>query len=187
VLRRLSEEVLDGQGVPEDLKTLWRAQLSGDTELLDAYEMVLLEDLTTDDVMEGFRVEDGVEPAAAFALERTVDQIRFVAEAMDGSLLGYWVGDPARSVADSPVVVFDNDGQIELAGRTIAESLIGWTDPEDPDETTEVCEELRALGIRLTADTHERIYARLSSFDDPNQQTLGYMIEERMRQSTDNG
>lgn len=185
VLRDVSTHSLDGEDVPADLAVLWRAQLSGDTDLLDAYEMVLLDGLSTDEATAGFRVEDGVEPAAALALERTVDQIRFVAEAMDGALVGYWVGEKPRRVADSPVVVLDTDGQLELGGRTLAETLLAWTDPEDPEEVAEVYDALCALGIRMAADTHERIYARLTPFDDPNQVTLGYLIDERMRTSTD--
>ena len=185
VLREVSEAALDGEPVPDDLAALWRAQLGGDTDLMDAYELVLLESVTTDEAMEGFRVEDCVEPAAAFALERTVDQIRFVAEAMDGALVGYWVGEPPSKVADAPVVVLDTDGQLELGGRTLAETLLAWTDPEDPEELEEVLEALGALGIRVEGDTHERIAMRLSRFDDPNQVTLGYLIEERMRASTD--
>ena len=184
VLRDVASDSLDGDDVPEDLAVLWRAQLSGDTDLLDAYELVLIDGLSTDEAMSGFRVEDGVEPAAALALERTVDQIRFVAEAMDGALVGYWVGELPRRVADSPVVVLDTDGQLELGGRTLAETLLAWTDPEDPEEVSEVYEALTAMGIRMAADTHDRVAARLAEFDDPNQVTLGYLIDERMRTST---
>ena len=42
-LKALSADVLRGEPVPDDLAALWRAQFADEVDLLDAYEMVLLE------------------------------------------------------------------------------------------------------------------------------------------------
>ena len=127
ILDEVSQNCLDGQPVPADLAALWAAQLRDDTDLMDAYEMTLFEG-ADDDILEGFRVEDGVEPAAAAAYERMANQIRWIADVFDGSLIGYWVGDEPRAIADSPIVIVDPDGQFDLGGRTLTDFLLEQTD-----------------------------------------------------------
>jgi hypothetical protein len=180
VLDEVSQNCLGGQPVPEDLAALWAAQLRDETDLLDAYEMTLFEG-ADDDVLEGFRVEDGVEPAAAAAFERMAGQIRWVADVFDGSLIGYWVGEQNRPVADSPVVIVDPDGQFDLGGRSLADFLLEQTDPDDPDDFNDVRNALEALGVAVRVRDHDEIWARLDGFDEPNQLVLGYLLDERMR------
>ncbi len=182
-LRALSDEVLRGEPVPDDLAALWRAQFADDVDLLDAYEMVLLEGDDRNDLFADFTIENGVEPAIARAFERMTSQVRWVAEVFGGELLGYWVGDRGeRRVADAPLVRCDAEGQFELAGRTLAEALLEGTDPEDPDDVNDVVMEFRRLDVPCAVDNHDAIYARIDSFEDPNGVVLGYLVEERMRE-----
>lgn len=179
VLGEVSHSCLGGEPVPDDLAALWAAQLRDDTDLLDAYEMTLFEG--PDDILEGFRVEDGVEPAAAAAYERMANQIRWIADVFDGSLIGYWVGDQRRSIADSPVVIVDPDGQFDLGGRTLTDFLLEQTDPYDAKDFEDVRDALEALGIAVRVKNHEEIWTRLADFDEPNELVMGYLIDERMR------
>ena len=182
-LRALSDEVLRGEPVPDDLASLWRAQFADDLDLMDAYEMVLLEGDDRTDLFADFTVEHGVEAPVARAFQRMTSQVRWVAEVFGGELLGYWVGDRGeRRVADAPVIRCDVEGQFELAGRTLAEALLEGTDPEDPDDVNDVVMEFRRLDIPCAVDNHDAIYARLDAFDDPNGIVLGYVVEERMRE-----
>jgi hypothetical protein len=179
-LANVSAQCLRGEAVPDDLAALWRAQLDDDTDLLDSYEMTLL-DAIEPELFDGFREEDGVEPAAARAFERMASQIRWVAEILDGSLVGYWVGEERRRVGESPVVICDPSGQFELGARTLAEYLLDCTEPDDPEEFSEVAEALAELGIDVPVRDHQEIWDRLAGFDDPNSVTMGYLVEERMR------
>lgn len=181
-LKALSADVLRGEPVPDDLAALWRAQFADEVDLLDAYEMVLLEGEDRDDLFPDFTVENGVEAPVARAFERMTSQVRWVAEVFGGELLGYWVGDQGeRRIADSPVVRCDTEGQFELAGRTLAEALLEGTDPEDPDDVNDVVMEFRRLDVPCVVDNHDAIYARIDAFEDPNGTVLGYVVEERMR------
>lgn len=181
-LQALSADVLRGEPVPDDLAALWRAQFADEVELLDAYEMVLLEGDDRDDLFADFTVENGVDAPVARAFERMTSQVRWVAEVFGGELLGYWVGERGeRRIADSPVVRCDTEGQFELAGRTLAEALLEGTDPEDPDDVNDVVMEFRRLDVPCTVDNHDAIYARIESFEEPNGIVLGYVVEERMR------
>ena len=179
-LADVSKFCLAGEPVPNDLAALWRAQLNDDTELLDAYELTLLDDLGPE-LFDGFRESDGVDAPTARAFARMTAQVRWVAEIGDGDLLGYWVGERGRPLAESPIVVCDPDGQFELGARTLAEYLLDCADPEDPDDFIEVRNALEQLGVGVRVRNQQEIWDRLDGFDEPNSVTLGYLVEERMR------
>ncbi len=178
ILQMVSVDTLDGRPIPADLALLWKAQLDGETDLLDAFELVLLDSMTSDDALEGFGINDGVEPAAAKALASVVSTIGFVAEALDGALLGYWFGSTATL---PPVVLFDGNGQLELLGATMAEALIALSDPEDDEEVAEVVAGLEALGIVPQATNHDGVLDRLAGIAGPNELVLTALIEARMQ------
>ncbi len=180
ILADVSKYCLGGEPVPQDLSALWRAQLNDDTELLDTYELSLFE-FIDEQLFEGFGVEDGIEAPVAAAFRRMVDQVRWIGEILDGSVMGYWVGEHGRHVDESPIVVCDPDGQFELGARTLGEYLLDCTDPEDPEDFTEVRDALESLGVRVVVRSHDEIWDRLDGFDDPNAVVLGYVVEERMR------
>ncbi len=179
-LADVSRHCLRGEPVPDDLAALWRAQMADDTELLDAFELTLF-DAIDDDLFQGFGVADGVEAPVAAGFDRMAKQICWVAEILDGSMVGYWVGEEQRRISDSPVVVCDPEGQFELGARTLSEYLLDCTDPEDAEDFVEVRHALETLGIRVDVEDHEAIWDRIDSFDDPNGMVLGYVVEERMR------
>ena len=187
ILDSVSSTCLGGEPVPADLAALWRAQLTDDTELLDAFEIVLLDDPDPEEMFAGFGEGDGVEPAAAAAFARMAAQVRVVAEALDGSLIGYWVGEGAavhglavRPVASSPLVLIDGDGQFELCAMTFAEAMLQWTDPEEPDDFAEVGDALSRLGCPTDATDHDAVWAKLADFEEPNGLVLGYLVEARL-------
>ena len=180
VLDEVSQNCLRGQKVPDDLAALWAAQLADDVDLLDAYELTLL-DAIDEDLFDGFNESDGVEAAAAIAFRRMADQVCWVADVFDGSLLGYWVGENNRAIAESPIVLCDPDGQFELGGRTLSEFLLESTDPEDAEDFSDVREALESLRVQVRVQNHDDIWANLEGFDDPNGIVLGYLVEERMR------
>lgn len=176
-LADVSRLCLRGDAVPADLAALWRASLSDDTELLDAFEMLLLEE-PGDGLFEHI-IDDQVEPALARAFSRMTAQVCWVAE-IDGLLVGYWVGEERRPVAQSPLVICDDDGQFELGAMTMAELLLDFFELEDLDEFVELRHELEAIGIHVPVQQPSDIWDRLEGWDDPNQVVLGYVVEERM-------
>jgi hypothetical protein len=180
VLADVSTYCLRSADVPSDLAALWRAQLTDNTDLLDAYELTLFEAID-EDLFEGYGVEDGVEAPVAAAFDRMVRQICWIGEVLDGSLIGYWVGEQQRPVAKSPIVVCDPEGQFELGAMTLAEYLLDCTDPEDTEDFVEVRDALEALGVHVGVRNHDEIWDRLEGFDDPNAIVMGYVVEERMR------
>ncbi len=175
MLNMVSEEALGGRDVPIDLAALWKAQLDGDTDLLDAFELVLLDSMSSDEALDGFRVEDGVDEAAAAALESVVSTIGFVAEALDGALLGYWFGVPS-----APVVLFDSAGQLELLGATLAEALVALSDPDDDEEVAEVVAGLRDMGVPCAANNHDDVLARINGVAQPNDAVLTALMDRRL-------
>jgi hypothetical protein len=176
ILNMVSEDALGGRAAPPDLAALWKAQLDGDTDLLDAFELVLLDSMSSDEALDGFRVEDGVDEAAAQALESVVATIGFVAEALDGALLGYWFGVPS-----APVVLFDSNGQLELLGATLAEALVALTDPDDDEEVAEVVAGLRELGVPCEANNHDEVLDRVHGIAQPNDAVLSALMDIRLR------
>jgi hypothetical protein len=179
-LARVSRNCLRGQPVPADLQSLWKANLADDADLLEEREFELVDELD-DDFFEGYQEGDGL-PYCIRAHQRMFDQIAFIARTMDGGILGYWMGEQKRAVADSPVVELDSEGQYELKGTSVAEYLLQLAD--SPEEFAEVREWLAERGIQVTAGRVEEIWARLKAFDDPNKQSWRYQDEERAR---DNG
>jgi hypothetical protein len=185
VLAEVSHSCLRGDAVPADLAALWRAQLDDDTDLLDAFELFLLDGVHDEELFAGFQESDGVEPAAAAAFRRMAEQICVVAEVLDGSLVGYWVGEePRRPVAQSPIVLIDREGQFELCATTLAEAMLQWTEDDEPDDFAEVAAALRSLGCDVGVADHHAIWDRVAAFDEPNSLVLGYLVEERMRSTS---
>jgi hypothetical protein len=176
-ITEIGDEVFAGRPVPADLAVLWVAQENDDTDLLDAFELVLISGLDPAEIMEPFAQDTQSDPDAIAALTKALTEIRFVAEAMDGLLLGYWT--PPN--ANSPVVVsFDHAAQLVVQGRTFSEALVSLTDPDDSEEGIEVVDALRAYGIVLDVDTVAEVLLAIADIPDPNEVVLGYMLEARL-------
>ncbi len=182
----LSQELFGGGAVPGDLAALWVAQEADDTDLLDSFELILMRGLGADDALAPLESDRESDLQALAALRRLLGQVIFVAEAMDGLLLGYWrpEGSDSPEGSDRAVVVgVDDHGQISVLARTFAEALISLTDHDDPAEAGEVVAELRALGIEPAATTVPMILDRVSSVAEPNEVVLGYLLDERLNRS----
>jgi hypothetical protein len=176
----LGEQLFAGAPVPSDLLALWEAQEREDTDLLDAFELVLILGLHTDDVVAPFADDPDSDAAALVALRRLLDEVTFVAEALDGTLLGYWTPPGAT---DAVVVSCDSQGQLLVQGLTLAEALLSLTDPDDPEEFAEVVEGLRAYGIEPKSLTFAEVFERVSRVSEPNEVVLGYLVEARLNQT----
>jgi hypothetical protein len=180
LVAELSDELFKGGPVPADLAALWSAQERDDTDLLDAFELVLIIGLHTDDVIAPFVDDPDSDPAALAALRRLLDEVTFVAEALDGTMLGYWTPPTAEA---SVIIAFDAQGQLVVQGQTFAEALLSLTDPDDSEETAEVVEGLRTYGIEPAATTVEAVFARVAGIPEPNEVVLGYLLDARLEQS----
>ena len=163
--------------VPADLISVWLAQEADHTDLLDSFELILMLGLESVDVLGSLADDPGSDAAAITALGRLLDEIVFVAEAMDGMLLGYWL---PPGEADRVVVAVDEHGQVSLQGRTFVEALIAFTDPDDPDEAAEVVAELAQMGITTASNTVQEVLDRIEALPEPNEIVLGYLLEARM-------
>ena len=163
--------------VPADLISVWLAQQADHTDLLDSFELILMLGLESVDVLGSLADDPGSDAAAITALGRLLDEIVFVAEAMDGMLLGYWL---PPGEADRVVVAVDEHGQVSLQGRTFVEALIAFTDPDDPDEAAEVVAELAQMGITTASNTVQEVLDRIEALPEPNEIVLGYLLEARM-------
>jgi hypothetical protein len=177
VLGRVSKNCLRGQPVPADLQALWKAQLAGAADLLERVELTLVDRLD-EEFFEGYREEDGVPPASVRAHCRMFEQIAFFARTMDGGLLGYWLGEQNRPVAEAPVVELDSEGQYELKGTNVAEYLLLWTDMDEPEEFAEFRQWLAGHGITTDVKNHKAIWKKLKPFGDPNALSWRYQREE---------
>jgi hypothetical protein len=182
LLAELRTEVFDGGTVPEDLARLWAAQEAEQTDLLDAFELVLFIGLTPEEIIEPFRTDEGSDQAAVSALYRLLGEITWIAEALDGLLLGYW--SPDGTDQHRVVVSLDATGQLTVHGRTFVDALISLTDPEDPDEAVEVIGALTELGIASPRTSVAAALSDVESIPDPNEVVLGYLVEARMRSAT---
>src|SRR5690348_16095412 len=97
-LDRVSRTCLRGQPVPADLRALWEASLRGDADLLEGVELTLVDDLGAD-FFAGYTETTGAPGYSVRAHRRMFDHIAFFALAMDGALLGYWLGEDNRPVS----------------------------------------------------------------------------------------
>lgn len=177
VLDRVSRNCLRGQPVPDDLRRLWQAQIEGDTEPLNAADLVLVE-VFAPDFFEGYRQQDGVPPDIARAYLRMFEQIAFIGEVGDGSLLGYWLGEERRPIASCPLVELDSEGQFNLWGTNLSEYLL--LKAEDRISFGEVQAWLAAHDSAVGVNSHQDIRQRLEAFADPNVQFDRYWDEEQM-------
>jgi hypothetical protein len=190
LLDELRTELFDGQALPADLERLWEAQEADQTELLDAFELVLFAGLSADEIIEPFSNDPDSDPAAVAALYRLLGEVTWVAEALDGLMLGYWSpenkGDDSvmASMLVSVLVSMDAHGQLVVQGRTFTDALIALTDPDDTEEAAEVVAALHALGIQAPRTTVAAVLADIASIPDPNEVVLGYLVDARLRTAT---
>jgi hypothetical protein len=126
ILSQFSCNRLDGEPVPEDLKILLshRDELAERTGIrlewaegwapwLDT-SYLSEDELRNPDILANLR-----------AIREVCRRIAFVAEDEEEQYFGYWRGPARRSVASSPLVFFDNEGQFRLCiASSFAEVLL---------------------------------------------------------------
>jgi hypothetical protein len=186
-LKNISSDLLRGQPVPDDLKRLWQSKLEGHDLTYPNLGFELIEEITPD-LFIGYRLEDGVPASSVRGYQRMFDQIALFGKLEDGDLFGYWLGDPPRTVAESPVVRLDTEGQFSLVGMTASDAVLNQSvdDPEFPLERQ--FKTIRALfeasGIQNLPVKHDEIYAKCAPFSDPNETVDQFIAEEAARGST---
>ncbi|HEU5119102.1 MAG TPA: hypothetical protein VFT74_21105 [Isosphaeraceae bacterium] len=152
-LDEFSAHRLGGEPVPEDVKILLKhaeeleertgIELSGEKSWAPWSDTSYLTkaDRANPDIMANVR-----------SIGEVCRLIAFVAADEDDEYLGYWRGPDRRQVADSPVVVLDNEGQFSFCGgRTFAEALLGRAYGDEP--FAELRDWFRSLGIPVRAET----------------------------------
>lgn len=179
-LNRVSQNCLRGQPVPADLRRLWQAKLEGDTEVLDAADLVLV-DVLAPDFFEGYRAQDGLDSEYVSGYLRMFEQIAFIGQDDGGALLGYWLGEGHRLVEASPVVELDTEGQFRLLGTELSEALLLRADNGQGFSGLRAW--LEARGIVVGVGSDEDIWHKLEAFPDPNAQAHRYFDEERAKGS----
>lgn len=177
-LKRVSQNCLRGQPVPADLRRLWQAQLEGDSEVLDAADLVLVDALAPD-FFEGYRVQDRVPPEYVRGYGRMFEQIAFIGQDGGGALLGYWLGEGHRPVGASPIVELDNEGQFGLLGADLSQALMMRA--ENRMGFSEARAWLEACGLVVGVSSQEDIWHKLETFPDPNAQADRYIDEEQAK------
>jgi hypothetical protein len=150
-----SEQRLGGRPIPDDLRALltmqWeRPQVSAsdgeepdplayiDARLLDADEVPDLLDhsyLTPKDLQDPDIVGN------VNAIKTVCEHAAFVAVDTSGRLFGYWFGPEQLPIDAAPIVQLDTEGCFTLVqGRTLVESLVGYSLYSDGDDYQELRE-----------------------------------------------
>jgi hypothetical protein len=187
MMANISSNLLRNQPVPDDLQRLWQSKLEGHDLTYPNLGLELIDQITPD-LFIGYRLEDGVPEASVRGYQRMFDQIAFFGHHEDGDLFGYWLGDAPRSVAESPVIRLDTEGQFSLVGTTASEAVLSQSsdDPAFPLERQfkTVRASFEVLGIQNLPVTHDEMYARSSPFPDPNEVVDQFIAEEEARGGT---
>ncbi len=186
-MEKISSNLLRHQPVPDDLKRLWQSKLEGHDLTCPNLGFELI-DRITPELFIGYRLEDGVPASSVRGYQRMFDQIALFGKLEDGDLFGYWLGVPPRTVAESPVVRLDTEGQFALVGTTASEAVLNQSS-DDPDFPLErqfktVRASFEALEIQNLPVNHDEIYARSSPFPDPNETVDQFIAEEEARGGT---
>lgn len=86
------------------------------------------------------------------AIDGVCAKIVFIAALEDSEYMGYWIGPNNRTVADSPLVVLDNEGQFHLCcGTTFVEAILERTC--DQELFDELKGWFKSLGISVSAQS----------------------------------
>jgi hypothetical protein len=156
ILSEFSHNRLKGEPMPEDLKAL----LSHSDEFLERTGIELNWEKNWEPWLDTSYLsdEERADPEIAAniaAIEEVCRLIAFVGATEDGNLFGYWRGPEARSIAESPIVRFDNEGQFDLlAGPSFADAIV-VEQTFNQEQFDQLKNWLQSLGIMVRAETPE--------------------------------
>jgi hypothetical protein len=153
ILLRFSQNRLDGEPVPDDLKILLRHRdaLAERTGIRLEWAEDWTPWLDTSDLSETERRDPEI-AARIRATEEVCRLIAFVAADDGGQYLGYWRGPTHRKVADSPLVFFDKEGQFHLCvASSVSEAILAREYGRERFPMVRAW--LRSLGIRIGWDS----------------------------------
>ena len=142
---------LGGETIPADVAILFAQR----EELMDRTEISMSADLAWEPWLDTryLSATDRANPeimANVKAGEEVCRMISFVAATDESEYFGYWRGPENRPIAQSPLVVLDNEGQFELTGtRTLAEAILSRA-TYDEESFNDLADWMRSLGITIT-------------------------------------
>jgi len=150
-----SRQRLRGRPVPDDLATLLKAQWSGDSGPLDDLEVEFFASGQSHPLIDhGYlNDKDRADPdivANVAAIDEVNGHVDYVAEGLDGAVLGYWCHPDEPGGQRPPVVRLDTEGQFEiLSGTTFAEAIVGAWVGDDDEWFGRLAERFAALGVAM--------------------------------------
>lgn len=116
------------------------------------------------------------------AIAEVCDPIAFVGADDDDQYLGYWRGPRKREIADSPIVLLDNEGQFELIpGSNLAEALLGLA--VEADRFEELRDWMRSIGLEIGCESPE-VLKEPGDPDPPESLHDQLFLRDRGEQST---
>lgn len=154
--------ILKGQDAPEDLQ-LWITRTGCAYDVLKTMECKLLTpgvvpELISHDYLDDNDRKNADIMANVAAIDEVFSHITFVAEAIEGNLVGYWHGPEKIALAEASIVLYDTEGQFHLlAGATIIEALLGDYAFDDDEAFIELRDSFKLCGIEITASNPEEL------------------------------
>ncbi len=146
-LDQFSANRLNGETVPEDLRLL--LEHADEFESRTGIRIAPEEQWAPWSDTSYLTAKDLQDPgivANIKAIDEVCSMIAFVAEHEDHEFIGYWRGPAGRSIADSPLVWLDNEGQFNLCSEaTFAQVILGTY------ESDELTEWMQSIGIQASA------------------------------------
>lgn len=160
LIKAFSQNRLNGETVPKDIQLLLRHR----DELSQKFDLSLHCEASWEPWLDTSYLseEDKADPdtmANVRAIEDICALIAFVAEGKDGRYIGFWRGPKHRPITDSPLVLFDNEGQFNLCGgKTLPEALLAHVyDGYDEEAFAEFRDWLHSIGIKVSWKTPDDI------------------------------
>ncbi len=155
ILLKQAEELAERSGIELNWKKVWSPW--SDTSYLTK------SDRQNPDTMANVR-----------AIADVCKLVAFVAATDEDECIGYWRGPRMRPVKNSPLVLFDNEGQFTLCGSSFTEAVLY----QAPDEEgfAELRDWFRSLGIEVQAESIEDLACNT---DDPAPDKLHHELYER--------
>ena len=108
------------------------------------------------------------------AINEIFQYVSFVMETTNGDIVGYWHGPEADKITESPIVLYNTEGQFNiLNGSNLSEALVGNYLFDEDEEFLEFQERFKDCGINIVSkwddliepdpryspeDLHEELY-----------------------------